>query len=134
MGNASDQKRYEERRALGICVDCAAPVDYRQRYVRCKACRERHTAYLREWRKKHPQPVYTLKELAYKKAIEAEKTARQKAMEEAAKRSIAAAKFNRKLEKCKKCEWGTHAGNKVLCPFPEGGCMKEERREIHNGP
>lgn len=109
---------YDERRAKGLCVDCGAKVDEYWKYVRCKACRDYHTEASRNWRKKHPKPVLTLKEQAALEAANREKNA-------AARKMIEDAKINRKANKCLKCEWASITGSKVMCIFPEGSCMKE---------
>lgn len=109
--------KYDERRAQGLCVDCGEKVDATWKYVRCKACRDRHTEYQRNWRKLHPKPKLTLKEQA---ALE--KANRE--MRAAARKMIEDAKTNRKANKCLKCEWGSITGTKVMCLFPEGSCMK----------
>lgn len=121
-----DKATYEQRKKLHICVDCSKPVDYPDKYVRCKACRDNHTKLSRNWREKNrpPAPEHPLKEQALKEQAKKEKAMKDKAMKEAAEKAIQAAKNQRKANKCARCEWATFTGTSFVCMFPEGACMK----------
>ena len=119
MGNWKREKAiHDERRAQGICVKCCAPVEESWKYTYCKACRAKRNEYQRQYRGEHPKPVLTLKQ-------QAELEAANRAMNAAARKMIEDAKINRKANKCLKCEWGSITASTVLCPFPEGSCMKK---------
>ena len=35
-------------------------------------------------------------------------------------------KISDEMKKCIDCIWGISCANKILCPFPDGACMKEK--------
>lgn len=103
-----DKAWYENRKKMHICVDCGDPVDYPDKYVRCKACRSYHKKALRDWREAMNEKAERL------------------AMKEAAEKAIQAEKNERLVRRCAHCEWASFTGASFVCPFPEGACMKQQ--------
>lgn len=107
-------KLQKERKNRGVCVDCEGKIDDPAKFVRCPECRERNLEKIRAYRA----------ELAAKQPTPNEIWARKK-MRMDAEKALAAEKLRLKIEKCKRCEWGTIVGSKVYCPFMDGICMKK---------
>lgn len=108
-------------RAAGLCQTCGAMLDFPEKFIRCKACRDQRSEYARLYnRLKQELEDGTPPELTPNQAYVRRK------MKEEAQQAISAEKLKRKIQKCKSCEWVRIEGNILFCPFMEGICQKGE--------
>ena len=100
------RKLHDKRRAMGICIYCSGMIDDPQ-YSFCARCREKK----REKNAKYREYLHKLHNMS----------------EETAPNPPKEVPSN---HKCWTCVWSRFEGDRFSCPFPEGICEKDEKKEV----